>query len=719
MALVLSGGGARGFSEIAVLEMMEKYGIPVDMVLGTSMGALIGSLYSVGMTPKEISTYVETHNLMNILLQPASDTHFFLPDAFSQKENNIISVGFSTKGVGSAPGLLGDQKLLAMLNELYAPVGGVTDFDSLPVPFRAVATDAISGERIVYDHGSLVTAVRSSISLPLVFSPYPQPNGSLAMDGGMSDNIPIKLAKDLGATYVVAVDVNADQRLAPEELDSLTAAASQSLVIVTQTNSVPQYALADILLDPAVGTFGTLAFNQYDQILEAGRQCCLEHEDQFRKLAKELENSGRELEVLDPDRKGTYGTGNARVVRNVAVVDHSSSGSMLHLTPRDFDSFVGLPFDESNRKRLDSYLERLRVSYQLSSISYEMVNNDDGTMDLIINSTSYSKPQSWFTIGGWSSFGFSNNSPSTFGWVLFDAREQLFLSNLTKGGLALKIYLSQGNSNGGGISLTVPFYNKGSQYVGLEVGGDLFFGSLTTKTVLAYGNRTAAKDSGGNADFSFTYHYGDYVGVKLSALVNWVYQSSKDRNVLLFMGSVSCVADTRHQDSLCQRGMSVHSDFRIGTDLTGLRWALKISYRQDFVIQQEKQAIGYSLSFFTQRLPQGLLLSYQDIGGINGLPGYALATYRQDYCSVALNWRYRVATVLGCPLYVMERLEFALMNQENPFDDGYASGSPFANNLFDVGLMSMMAAETPVGNFGVGFGFSVRGKVTFAIGVVE
>ena len=106
---------------------------------------------------------------------------FPLPEPFKNRRDNVFTLGFSKKGLGSAPGVLGDQKLLALLNECYAKVEGITDFDKLPIPFRAVSTNAATGGRIVYDHGSLVTAVRSSISLPMVFAPYPQDDGSLAM----------------------------------------------------------------------------------------------------------------------------------------------------------------------------------------------------------------------------------------------------------------------------------------------------------------------------------------------------------------------------------------------------------------------------------------------------------------------------------------------------------------------------------------------------------
>jgi NTE family protein len=247
---------------------------------------------------------------------------------------------------------LGDQKLLALLNELYANVEGITDFDQFPVPFRAVATNATTGERIVYDRGSLVTAVRSSISLPMVFAPYPQDDGNLAMDGGMSDNLPIKLAKDLGADFVVAMDVNALQRLSPKEMDTFSAMAMQTLVIVTQTNSLSQYKYADILLFPEVGNFGTLAFDKYEQILQQGRDICKKNDQSFRELANEVQAAGRKLEVKNPDRSGSYvdhrsayhrESGGEKPFRYEMTVlprrkisKHSSAGS-LTMTPEGFD----------------------------------------------------------------------------------------------------------------------------------------------------------------------------------------------------------------------------------------------------------------------------------------------------------------------------------------------------------------------------------------------
>jgi NTE family protein len=721
VALVLSGGGARGFSELAVMEAMESYGIPVDMVLGTSMGALIGSLYSCGYSPKEITQYVKTHDLMGILLQPVNEDPYNLPDAFRMRDDNIFAVGFSSNGgVGSAPGLLGDQKMLEMMDELYGKAGGITDFDEFPIPFRAVATDAITGKRIVYDHGSLMTAVRSSISLPLVFSPYPQENGSLAMDGGMSDNIPIKLAKDLGADFVVAVDVNADQRLKPSELNTLTDAALQSLVIVTQTNSVPQYALADILVTPDVGAIGTLAFDRFDELVDLGRQACERHGADFTALAKKVEASGRTLKVLDPDRESSYDNLPVRSIRSVEVVDRSATKHDIQLSKHDFDGFLGTVLDEETREKLVAYLERIKISHQLASVSYEVRNNNDGkTVDMSINYTAYAVPQYWFSIGGNSSMGLSNNTKESVGWGLFDAKETISLSGLTKKGLDMKIWLFQGQNNGLGVSLAVPFFNKKSHLLGLDTAFTFQTGSLMVDSNLVRGNRVAPRDVGARFSLSGIYKYGSYMGLRLSFLLDWVYAWVPNSNSFIPSFSLSGVFDTMHEKSLCQNGIRAHFEGKIGwTEKSEVVGSTKLRYRQDFVLKKDAQLVGFEAQYIWMRLPDGQNGSYYDVGGLEGMPGYSLSSLREDYCSLAFRWRCRIAKISERSLFLEERVQMALMNTEDPFDAEYAS-SPFKNRVFDLGLMQTVAITTPVGNFGIGFGMSIRGKFSLVLGVLE
>ncbi|MCI2103468.1 MAG: patatin-like phospholipase family protein [Sphaerochaeta sp.] len=722
VAVVLSGGGARGFAELAVFEKMEEYGIPVDMVLGTSMGALLGSLYSVGYTPGEIDALVRSYDLTNILLQAPVEDPFPLPSAFAPRRDNIFTLGFSKDGIGSSPGVLGDQKLLALLNELYANVEGITNFDQLPVPFRAVATDAISGERIVYDHGSLVTAVRSSISLPMVFAPYPQDDGSLAMDGGLTDNLPIELAKELGADFIVAMDVNALQRLTPKEMNTFSAVAIQSLVLVTQTNSFSQYEYADILLFPEVGDVGTLAFDRYEYILQKGRDICDAHDEAFRNLAKEVEAAGRTLEVKDPQRTGSYVTIAPRTVEKVVVRNRSTTTTEQAPTEANFQNFIGKSFDDQERKELTAYLDRIRVSYQLSSITYNVtMGSDSQHIVLNIEYHTFEVPQYRLTLGSWSSAGVSNNTPGGVGWFLFDAMLNLDLTSLTEKGLNVRLWFHQENASALGASVTLPFFSKGGQSFGMHSSVELKYGGLSLKTNYAYGNRYASLDQGVDIKTGANYRYADILGVDLDGGLQWVYVNQSGSHLFMPYLSVGMVMDTAREKAFTRKGirLDVLASYGWGGEGTN-RYQSRVSIRQDVVLKPEHQGLRWALSANHMRMQPELSASYVDIGGLCGIPGYSLATFRQDSLTASVSWHLRLGTIFGSPFFIVESLSGGLFNPEDPFQDSVLSSGVFSSGIdWDVGAFSGVAFETPLGNYGVGLGLSVKGKFSLVIGVYD
>ena len=221
VALVLSGGGAKGLAEIPLLEALEEEGIPVDMVLGTSMGSLLGSLYCAGYSPKEIRSFMTELDLVSIISEWPQPSLRVPAYALTTKNDNYFSLPFSlsqTK-VGAAPGFLGDQKILNMLSTYLSKVGDIDDFDKLAVPFRAVAVDVSTGKEVVYKSGSLVRAVRGSMSLPGVWVPALMSDGTYVMDGGLQNNLPVRLAIESGADIVIAMDVASSVYKNPEEID--------------------------------------------------------------------------------------------------------------------------------------------------------------------------------------------------------------------------------------------------------------------------------------------------------------------------------------------------------------------------------------------------------------------------------------------------------------------------------------------------------------------
>lgn len=172
LAVVLSGGGARGLSHISVLEELERRGIEPDYIVGTSMGALVGAFYAAGYSPSELRAIVEDTDLMEIFLHMHSKS-----EGSTLRVNdvsylaNIATLDFSKENVGAANGIIDDQYVAAFLRENLIKVLDVDHFDDLQTPFRCIGTDLVSGEEIVFEDGYLFNAIRGSMSLPVIFRP--------------------------------------------------------------------------------------------------------------------------------------------------------------------------------------------------------------------------------------------------------------------------------------------------------------------------------------------------------------------------------------------------------------------------------------------------------------------------------------------------------------------------------------------------------------------
>ncbi len=242
VGLALGGGGARGVAHIGVLEALEKMGVPIDYIAGTSMGAVVGGLYASGMSPQEIEAHFREADWRDLL----SDANPRGSETFRSKQRDFdldqdIEVGLSRSGQLQLPeGLVAGRKLLVNLRELTLPVRGIEDFNRLPIPFRAIATNIETGQKVVLDHGNLAEAMRASMAVPGVFSPY-RLQGKMLVDGGLTSNLPIETVRAMGADIVIAVDV-APALLKADQLDSVVSVTNQMLDIMIGQNRTAQLA---------------------------------------------------------------------------------------------------------------------------------------------------------------------------------------------------------------------------------------------------------------------------------------------------------------------------------------------------------------------------------------------------------------------------------------------------------------------------------------------
>jgi NTE family protein len=272
IGLVLSGGGARGAAHIGVLKVLEENHVPVDAIAGTSMGAVVGGLYASGLSAKEIERVMTSVDWQDAFLdRPGrSDLNFRRK---LEDQNFLVKFPLGLKGrrFRLPRGLVQGQKLTQILRGLTLPVAQIQSFDDLAIPFRAIATDIVTGDRVIIERGDLTTAMRASLSAPGVFSPVDS-EGRMLVDGGLSSNLPIDVARTMGVDILIVVDCGFPL-LERGKLVSVATVSNQMLAILIRHNTAEQrktLTQRDVLIDPALGDFSSLDFTEHEKAMRIG-----------------------------------------------------------------------------------------------------------------------------------------------------------------------------------------------------------------------------------------------------------------------------------------------------------------------------------------------------------------------------------------------------------------------------------------------------------------
>ena len=264
IGLVLSGGGARGLTHIGVLEVLEEMRIPVDFIAATSMGSIVGGLYSTGRVPADMHRIVtELHWNTPFSDSPPRRELDFRDKQIDTRFPLPLEIGFRNGQIRGFQGALSGANLELFLHELTANADGIRDLDRLPVPFRAVATDMVAGTPYVFTEGPLYEAMRASMSVPGIFSPV-ELRGRILGDGGLVDNLPVDVVRAMGAEVIIAVNIGTP--LAPREaLSSIIGLTGQMINILTEQNVRIQLASlkeGDVLIPPNLGALTSSDFDQ-------------------------------------------------------------------------------------------------------------------------------------------------------------------------------------------------------------------------------------------------------------------------------------------------------------------------------------------------------------------------------------------------------------------------------------------------------------------------
>ncbi len=268
-SLALSGGGARGLAQIGVLKVLEQNNIQIRGIAGTSIGAVIGGLYAAGLTAAEIESLAYTIRWNMIMQNNPPRKQLFLTQK-ADKDKYLIQLRFKGLSLDLPSAFSSGQKLNNMITEhvLNTPNPFPEDFDQLPVRFRAVSTDLVSGQKVVMKSGSLIDAMRASMAIPLLFNPVKK-EGAMLVDGGLVQNLPVDEARSLNADWVMAIDTSSKLRSA-EELDAAWEIADQTTTIMQRERTISQLKSANVQIQPQLSGISYTDFEKIVSIIKAG-----------------------------------------------------------------------------------------------------------------------------------------------------------------------------------------------------------------------------------------------------------------------------------------------------------------------------------------------------------------------------------------------------------------------------------------------------------------
>ena len=371
IGLALSGGGARGAAHIGVLKVLEENNIPIDYIAGTSMGSIVGGLYATGMSPDEILAAIESIDWDGVFQDlPAREERSFR----RKRDDDFYLVkakpGIDQKGLKFPRGLVQGQKIDLALSRFTRHVKGIESFDDFAIPYRAVASDIVTGEAVVLGSGKLAHAIRASMSVPAAFAPITI-DGRHLVDGGIANNLPIDVVRSMGADIVIAVDISTPL-LTEEQVGSVLSITVQLTGILTRRNAEEQIATltdADVLLIPDLGDITSADFVRAAEAVPTGRAA-----------AEASIESLRRYSVSDEDY-ATYRAGLAHFDASDPIVDfirfkNQSRYEDSTLAYRVYNSRVGEPFSLDAVERDVGRIYGLEL---FSNVGYDIVEENGQT----------------------------------------------------------------------------------------------------------------------------------------------------------------------------------------------------------------------------------------------------------------------------------------------------------------------------------------------------
>jgi NTE family protein len=379
IGLVLSGGGAKGLAHIGVLKVLEEAGITPDYISGTSMGSIVGGLYSVGYSAEDLSKLNASIN-WSVLLSDNIPLRNIALDEKHDYKRFIIELPIRRRKLMLPSGMLEGQNLSLLLSGLTWRTAGIDSFDCFPYPFRCVGTDIINGEIVEFGSGDLAAAMRASMAIPSVFTPVVLDSTKVIVDGGVIRNFPVEEVLNMGANIVIGVYTGFIEKITSDDLSSLDKILSRSTASYGIYDAREQAKKVDILITPDLTSFTSSDFNKSTEIEKVGELAAREHFGELETLADSLRMLGYQHKPGSlPERDSIFVT---RVrVNELKYNDQSLAYGKLNVRRNSY----------LTRDELQEGIERLFGTLYFDKLTYSFQKDGNG---FILNMNAKEKPPS-------------------------------------------------------------------------------------------------------------------------------------------------------------------------------------------------------------------------------------------------------------------------------------------------------------------------------------
>ena len=382
VGLALSGGGARGIAHVGVLKVLDELRVPISCVTGTSMGAIVGATFASGRTPAEMEKLVLEANWEEIFRDKPPRGEIAVRRKIDDYKTLFApEYGIKDGGLALPKGVLAGIAIESEFRSMVAPAFGITDFQQLPVPFRAIATDIETGQEVVLASGSLAQAMRASMSVPGAMSPV-EIDGRLLVDGAIADNLPIDQARKLCADVIIAVNISTPP-LTRSEITSAFSVVTQLLNFLgkqTVDDQLKSLTDKDVLIAPDLGDVSAVKFDRSKDAIRIGEEATRALADKLRRysLPPEQYAAVRARQVAEPKGLGT--------------VDEIRVEGLAKTNPAVVRELVeSQPGEPLSEEKIGADLRRIFGTRDYESIDYRIVGGDLGPRAMVIEP----KEKSW------------------------------------------------------------------------------------------------------------------------------------------------------------------------------------------------------------------------------------------------------------------------------------------------------------------------------------